>query len=139
MSLGNDTLALCNAAAVGLSLICIALAVRAVRGGRVTAHRNWMLAAVVAQAIFSAGFIVRYVTYGPTPVTATGVEQGVFDVVLFSHEPMAVVVAPLVIATLVLGLLGQRRLHAELARLTLPLWLYVSISGLALWGLLYLR
>jgi uncharacterized membrane protein YozB (DUF420 family) len=133
----NEQLALLNVTLVSCSIACMVLARRAIRSRRVARHRALMLAAVLAQGVFLVSFVTRYVLYANTEFRGQGVERIVFYVVLLSHEPLAVVSIPLVLCTLLFALFRRFSEHAQLARLTYPIWLYVSATGALLYLLLY--
>ena len=110
---------------------------------RVHAHRFCMLSA----CFVSAAFLASYVTYhslrtyyfglGPTRFTGEGLIRPVYFTILTSHTMLAIVVAPFVIWTLLRALKGRFDAHRRLARLVFPVWLYVSVSGVAVYLLLY--
>ena len=102
----------------------------AIRRKEVERHRRLMLAAFGAAAAFVVSFVTRYVCFGRTEFSAHGVVRGVYLAVWFSHEPMAVLSIPLVIAAAVLGLRRSVEAHREVARMALPVWLYTSTTGI---------
>lgn len=114
-----------------------------VRRGRVEAHRRAMLAAFIV----SAAFLVTYVTYhtllayhlgqGPTRFRGEGFVRPVYFTVLLTHTVLAVAVVPFILLTLRRGLRRQDERHRRLARWTLPVWLYVSVTGVAVYAMLY--
>ena len=108
-----------------------------IRNGRRAAHQKVMLTA----AGFSAAFLVSYVIYhiqaGSIAFTGTGVVRQVYFAILISHVILAVVIVPLVARTLWFGLGRKFGRHRPLARRTLPLWLYVSVTGVIIYLMLY--
>ncbi len=110
---------------------------------RVTAHR----ACMVAASSISALFLVCYVTHhlirtsiyglGPTRFTGEGLARPVYFTILTSHTILATAVAPFVILTLYRALKGRFDAHKRLARLVYPVWLFVSITGVAVYLMLY--
>ncbi|MCA9546046.1 MAG: DUF420 domain-containing protein, partial [Myxococcales bacterium] len=117
-----------NASLNGLCAVLLVAAVFMVKQGRLEAHRKLMLAAFAT----SAAFLVSYVIYhffkaGPKPYT--GAYRGVYLAILLSHIVLAAVALPLQLLTLYRGWRDQRAQHRKLARLTFPLWLYVSVTG----------
>ena len=131
-------LALADTCASVVSLVCAAFAYRAIRRKQIAAHKRLMIAAFGASAVFLGLFVYRFVTFGFAPPPFEGASLVVFRVVFFSHEPIAVVSVPLVIATVVLGLASSFKAHREIARVALPLWIYSLVSGITLYCLLYL-
>lgn len=97
-----------------------------------------MLSAFGFSAAFLVGFVVRYVTFGFTEFTGRGLARGAFMTLLVSHEALSVPTVALVVGAVILGVSRQYALHRELAKLTFPLWLFVSLSGLVIFTLLYI-
>jgi putative membrane protein len=131
----NARLALANAALVSLSAVFMLLGYAAIRRRQIERHRNYMLAAFVTSAVFMVLFVARFVKFGRQPYV--GPKLVLFNVLFFSHEPLAVVSLPLVISALVLGLRRIDRTHREVAQFALPIWLYAALSGVVLYALLY--
>lgn len=114
-----------------------------VRRRRIEAHRRAMLAAFFV----SAAFLVSYVTYhtllayylgqGPTRFTGEGIVRPLYFTVLLTHTVLAVAVVPFILVTLRRGLRRQDERHRRLARWTLPIWLYVSVTGVVVYLMLY--
>lgn len=122
-----------------LNLLSAVLAVGgflAIRRGQVQAHRRRMLAAAAASALFLASYLIKTMLYGTTPFGGSGLMRGVYLVLLFSHLSLAMVATPLVLITLGLGLRGRDAAHRRLARFTLPIWLYVSATGVLVYLML---
>jgi putative membrane protein len=134
----NGELARANAVLTAISSTCMVLAFAAVRRKRLRLHRNLMLVAFGAATIFLALFVVRFVEFGPTRFSGSGLPaQIVFYAIYFTHEPTAVVSVPLVVVTAALGLRGAILQHREMARVALPIWLYSSLTGLFIYLFLY--
>lgn len=110
---------------------------------RVGAHRFCMLAASSISALFLLSYITHHVLrsyyfgIGPTKFTGEGLARPVYFTILTSHTILAALVAPFVIATLRRALKGRFDAHRRLARLVFPIWLYVSLSGVAVYFMLY--
>lgn len=110
---------------------------------RIAEHRFCMLAASSVSALFLLCYITHHAlrTYyfglGPTKFTGEGLIRPVYFTILTSHTILAVVVAPFVILTLRRGLKGWYESHKRIARLVFPIWLYVSITGVVVYLLLY--
>ena len=131
----NAHLAFANAALVATSAVCMGLGYRAIRRKQIERHRNFMLAAFVTSAAFMVVFVLRFVKFGRQPYH--GSATIFYNVLFFSHEPLAVVSLPLVISAVVLGLKRIDHTHREVAQFALPIWLYAAVSGVALYVLLY--
>jgi putative membrane protein len=110
---------------------------RAIRRRAIGTHRNRMLAAFACSAAFLILFGYRFVVYGFHPFAGHGAWRVVYYVVLFAHEPIAVITVPLAITAVALGL-RRSKLHGEVARPTLVLWLISAITGVLVYILLYI-
>lgn len=133
----NRALASGNALLTAGSLVCMLQGWRRIRAGDERSHRRWMLAACALGAAFMLGFAARFYLFGMTEFRGRGALKGLFYAIYFTHEPLAVVNIALAGAALILGLMGKRAEHRELARWALPVWVYVAATGLALYALLY--
>ena len=128
-----------NASLNGTSAVLIATGRVLIRRGRVAAHRALMIAAVVS----SSTFLVCYLWYhahagvGSVRFQGQGVVRPIYFAILISHTLLAAVVVPLVIVTLVRGLRGRFDRHRAIARWTYPIWLYVSVTGVVIYVMLY--
>lgn len=104
--------------------------------GRLRAHRKAMLTAFG----LSTAFLVSYVVYHAVqvePVVYDGAYRGLYLVILLTHIVLAAIILPLALVTLYLGQSDQRARHRKLAKITLPIWLYVSITGVVIVLLVY--
>lgn len=110
---------------------------RAIRRRDVETHRAFMISALVTSALFLASYLVYHYNAGSRPYTGTGPLRAVYFFVLLTHVVLAVVNLPMVVATLVRALRGQFGRHRVIARWTLPLWLYVSVTGVVIYLMLY--
>ena len=108
-----------------------------VRNGRREQHRNAMLGAVAASGLFLVFYIVYHFTAPIFVFRGTGAVRPFYYALLISHVALAAVVAPMVALTLWRGLRGAFSRHKGLARWTLPLWTYVSVSGIVVYTMLY--
>jgi uncharacterized membrane protein YozB (DUF420 family) len=108
-----------------------------VRRGRREAHRAAMLAAVATSALFLVSYLVYHAQVGSVRFTGQGPIRTVYLAVLLSHTVLAAVIVPLVLVTLARALRGRFEAHRSVARFTLPLWVWVSVSGVAVYWMLY--
>lgn len=108
-----------------------------IRTGRVAQHRACMLAAFGVSTLFLASYVVYHLEVGSVPFTREGPIRVVYFAVLISHVVLAALVPPLALVTLFRALRGRFAAHAALARWTLPIWLYVSVTGVAVYWMLY--
>ena len=96
-----------------------------------------MLSAVGTSILFLASYLFYHYHAGTTRFTATGWVRPLYFIILLTHTVLAVVIVPLVIATLYQAFRNDSVRHRWIARVTLPLWLYVSITGIAVYLMLY--
>lgn len=108
-----------------------------IRARRIDAHRKAMLGAVSASVLFLVFYVTRYTLTGTHEFAGTGTARTVYLTILFSHMVLAVVVVPLVLRLLFLASKERFTEHRRLARWTYPIWLYVSVTGIVVYVLLY--
>jgi uncharacterized membrane protein YozB (DUF420 family) len=108
-----------------------------IRRGRVAAHRACMIAALSASTLFLAGYLTNHALFGIVLFRGTGAVRMVYHAILTTHTILAVVILPLVAVTVVNAVRGRFDAHARIARVTLPLWLYVSVTGVVIYWMLY--
>jgi putative membrane protein len=108
-----------------------------IRLRRVTAHRACMLAAVCVSALFLVSYVTYHALAGSRPFPGQGWARALYFSVLIPHIGLAAAMVPFVLTTLYRALTGDFTRHARLARWTLPVWLYVSVSGVLVYWLLY--
>lgn len=126
-----------NAALNALSATLAVSGYLCIRRGSVAAHKRCMLAAVVVSALFLAGYLVLRSVAGMTRFTGQGWVRPLYFSLLLSHTFLAAAIVPMVLVTLARALRGHFDRHVGIARRTLPLWLYVSVTGVLIYGLLY--
>jgi putative membrane protein len=135
----NETLALIDALLSAASVVFMVCGVRAIRRERNLArHLRCMSAAFGCSALFLLLFGVRFVEFGFQPFKGEGLARVVYSAVFFTHEPLAVINVPLAVAALLLGARRSFAAHREVATVAYPIWLYVAVTGVLLYGLLYL-
>ena len=108
-----------------------------IRARDIPRHRLCMIAAACSSGIFLVFYVIRFSLTGSHAFAGEGAARAVYFVILFSHMVLAVVVAPLVLRLLFLAHRERFAEHARLARWTFPTWLYVSVTGLAVYVMLY--
>jgi uncharacterized membrane protein YozB (DUF420 family) len=119
------------------SAVLLVLGFSFIRRGRVEAHRKSMLAAVACSVLFLISYVVYHYSAGSVKYQGTGVLRGVYFTILISHTILAVVVVPLVITSLTYALKSRFDRHRRWARRTFPVWIYVSITGVVVYLMLY--
>ena len=108
-----------------------------IRRGRVVAHRTCMIAAVVSSTLFLASYLYYHFHVGSVHFRGQGWVRKLYFTILLTHTVLAAVIVPLVIVTLARGLRGVFDRHRAIARWTFPLWLYVSVTGVVIYLMLY--
>ena len=108
-----------------------------IKKGERDRHRFSMKGAVTASALFLVFYVIRFALTGTHRFAGEGVARTVYLSILFSHMVLAAIAAPLVIRTFLLAMSGRFELHRRWARWTYPIWLYVSITGLIVYAMLY--
>lgn len=108
-----------------------------IRRGRRRAHRFAMIAAFATSVLFLVSYLVYHAQAGSRPFTGQGWIRPVYFAILLSHALLAAAVPPLAIVTLTRGLRARYGAHRRIARRTLPIWLYVSVTGVVVYLVLY--
>ena len=108
-----------------------------IRRKQINAHRACMVAAVTVSLLFLVSYIVYHYHHGATRFTGTGLARPVYFTILISHTLLAATIVPFVIVTLRRALRGQFLRHMKVARWTFPMWLYVSVTGVIVYFMLY--
>lgn len=108
-----------------------------VRHGRRDAHRRLMLAAFTASSLFLVSYLAYHAQVGSVRFTGQGPIRFAYFTLLLSHTVLAAAIVPLVLLTLSRGVRGRFDAHRRIARYTFPLWLWVSLSGVAVYWMLY--
>jgi putative membrane protein len=126
-----------NATLNGVSAVLLTSGYAMIRRRRIAAHRAFMLAAWVTSMMFLASYTVYHALAGSRPYPGHGPARMVYFAILIPHVILAAAVLPLAIMTLARALGGRYSAHARLARWTLPIWLYVSVTGVIVYVMLY--
>jgi uncharacterized membrane protein YozB (DUF420 family) len=108
-----------------------------IRRRRVPVHRAVMIAAFVTSTLFLVSYVVYHAQAGSRPFTGHGPIRAVYFTILITHVVLAAAIVPLSLVTLARALRGRYELHRHIARWTLPLWLYVSVTGVVIYVMLY--
>ena len=126
-----------NAVLNSMSALLLAMGYVHIRRRRVQAHKICMLAAFVTSTLFLISYLVYHANVGSVPFEGQGRIRIIYFSILVSHVILAALILPLVIVTLIRAFRGQFERHKKLARWTLPLWLYVSVTGVIVYVMLY--
>lgn len=125
-----------NAGLNAASATCLVLGFLAIRRRRPDVHRRWMLGAFAFSTLFLVGYITHHALHGDTRFEGEGPVRTIYLAVLASHVLLSVIALPMVLTTFYLSLSGQLDRHRRLARFTLPIWLYVSATGVLVFVML---
>jgi uncharacterized membrane protein YozB (DUF420 family) len=126
-----------NALLNATSAVLLFVGWRLIRRGRREAHRRAMLAAVACSTLFLVSYLVYHAQVGSVRFQGQGPIRAVYFTVLLTHTILATAIVPLVLMTLVRALQERFDRHRRLARVTLPLWGYVSVTGVVIYVMLY--
>lgn len=126
-----------NAMLNAVSAALLAVGYVLIRTGRIAQHRVCMLAACGTSTLFLASYVVYHLHVGSVPFTREGPIRVVYFTVLITHIVLAALILPLALVTLLRALRARFAAHAAIARWTLPIWLYVSVTGVAVYWMLY--
>lgn len=126
-----------NALFNALSALCLLSGYAFIRRRQVAHHRACMIAAFVSSTLFLIGYLTYHAQAGTTRFAGQGWIRPVYFAMLISHTLLAAVVLPLAVTTLGFALKGNFQKHRRIARWTLPMWLYVSVTGVVIYLMLY--
>ena len=131
-------LPLLNATLNALAGILLVSAYIMIREGNIARHRALMLAAFSTSVLFLVSYVIYHVNIGSRAFTGTGVIRVVYFVILITHVVLAIAIVPMAVVTLRRGLRRDDLRHKAIARWTFPIWLYVSVTGVVVYGMLYM-
>ena len=126
-----------NATLNGISAIFLSVGYLLIRRGYRGLHKKCMLAALVASTAFLTSYVIYHVNTGSRPFPGRGGIRIAYFTILVSHVFLAATILPLALITTARGLRAQFDRHVRIARWTLPLWLYVSVTGVVIYWMLY--
>jgi uncharacterized membrane protein YozB (DUF420 family) len=126
-----------NATLNGTSAILLAAGYTAIRNGKIQLHKKLMLSAFAVSCAFLVSYLIYHYRVGHVAFQGQGFIRPVYFTLLISHTILAIVIVPLILITLRRALLEKFDKHRLIARWTLPLWLYVSITGVIVYLMLY--
>ena len=135
--MGIEILAHVNAALNLTSAILLVSGWLLIKRKRIAQHRRVMIAAVVTSALFFTSYITYHANIGSKPFAGTGVIRTVYFAILVPHVLLAALTLPFIIVTFIRGLKRDDARHRRLARKTMPVWLFVSVSGVVVYLMLY--
>lgn len=126
-----------NASLNAIATVLLATGWVLISQGKVEQHRRCMLAAFVTSALFLTSYLVYHFNVGSIAFTGQGPIRILYFTILISHIILAIAILPMALITLTRALRSQFDAHRRIARWTLPLWLYVSVTGVIVYAMLY--
>ena len=108
-----------------------------IKSGRVAAHKRCLISAFVTSSLFLASYVTYHAQVGSKPYPGTGIARTIYFSILIPHVVLAAAVVPLAIITLTRGLKRQDERHRRIARWTMPIWLFVAVTGVVVYLMLY--
>jgi uncharacterized membrane protein YozB (DUF420 family) len=126
-----------NATLNGLSAVCLVSGYALIKRGERLMHQRCMIAALVLSSLFLVSYVVYHANAGSRPFPGQGIIRPIYFVILITHVVLAATVVPLALITATRGLRSQFERHVRIARWTFPIWLYVSVTGVVIYLMLY--
>ena len=126
-----------NAALNATSGVLLVIGYVLIKNGHIAAHRRAMISAFVCSAAFLTSYVVYHAQAGSKPFPGTGIARTIYFSILVPHVILAAAVLPMAILTLKRGLARNDRAHRRIAKRTLPVWLFVSVTGVVVYLMLY--
>ena len=129
-----------NACLNGFAGVMLLFGWRAIKANQRERHRRFRIAAVVSSALFLCSYVTYHVLKEGvvTRYEGEGILRLVYFSILLTHTPLAVLIVPFVIRAVWLALKGEYKRHARITRWLLPVWLYVSVTGVVIYLMLYI-
>lgn len=137
MALSVTDLPTLNATLNGIAALFLLAGFVFIKRGRIAAHRASMIGALTASALFLVSYVIYHANVGSRPFTGTGGLRVVYFTVLITHVILAIAIVPMVLITVSRALAGRFDRHRRIARWTWPLWMYVSVTGVVVYLMLY--
>ena len=135
--MSTSDLPMLNAVLNSTSAILLTAGYFFIRKGDRRAHRNCMISALLTSTIFLISYLTYHYNHGSTKFQGEGAIRGVYYLILLTHTVLAAVIVPMVLVTLSRALKERFDRHRLIARWTLPLWMYVSVTGVIVYLMLY--
>jgi putative membrane protein len=126
-----------NASLNGTSAILLACGYAAIKNGKMKVHKAFMISAFIVSTVFLSSYLIYHYRVGHVVFQGQGWIRPVYFALLLSHTVLAIVIVPLILITLRRAWLEKFDRHRVIARWTLPLWFYVSVTGVIVYILLY--
>jgi putative membrane protein len=126
-----------NATLNGICFVLLTVGYFLIRQGRIAQHRAVMIAAFSTSVVFLTSYVIYHAQVGSKPFPGQGPIRILYFAILIPHVVLAAAIVPMVLMTLSRGLKRQDARHRALARWTLPIWMYVSVTGVIVYYMLY--
>jgi uncharacterized membrane protein YozB (DUF420 family) len=126
-----------NASLNAIAATLLAIGYVLIRRGQIERHRRVMITAFATSALFLTSYLIYHANVGSRPFPGQGAMRALYFVILITHIVLAAAVLPLALVTLSRGLAARYDRHRAIARWTLPIWLYVSVTGVIVYLMLY--
>ena len=127
-----------NAILNGCATVFLVAGLLAVRRRQYATHIKLMFAALICSTLFLVSYVVYHNFHGDTKFLATGIVRPVYFFILISHIVLSAVAVPLILTSFYLSLAGRLTTHKRVSRITFPVWLYVSVTGVVIFAMLKL-
>ena len=126
-----------NASLNALATVFLSVGWFFIRRKEIARHRACMLSALATSALFLTSYVIYHANVGSVPFTGHGAIRTIYFAILITHVILAAAIVPLALITLSRALAGRFDRHRRIARWTLPIWLYVSVTGVVVYFMLY--
>lgn len=125
-----------NALLNSTSTLLLLLGYNAIRQRDFTRHMKYNLTAFITSSLFLISYVIYHNFHGSTPFTGQGVIRPVYFFILISHIILSALVVPMILTSFYLAFSGKLKLHRKVSKITLPVWLYVSVTGVVIFFML---
>ncbi|MFA6467538.1 MAG: DUF420 domain-containing protein [Bacteroidota bacterium] len=126
-----------NAVLNFISFLLLVNGYRHIKAGRKKKHKRSMVAAFSVSGLFLISYLTYHFNVGSVAFQGEGWSRPLYFIILISHIVLAVVTVPMAVVTIARGLKGKYELHKQIAKKTFPIWVYVSVTGVAVYLMLY--
>jgi uncharacterized membrane protein YozB (DUF420 family) len=134
---GISDLPTLNATLNGIAAVLLLSGYVLIKSGRQQQHQWCMIGALVTSALFLVSYVIYHLNAGSRPFQGQGAIRLVYFAILITHVVLAAIIVPLALVTATRGLKAQFDRHVRIARWTFPIWLYVSVTGVVIYLMLY--
>ncbi len=126
-----------NAALNFTAAVLLYMGYRAIKKGDRQTHQKYMISALVASALFLICYLVYHALHGSTKYTEEGILRIVYFGILLTHTPLATLMVPFILAAVYFAFRGNFERHVKITRWLFPVWMYVSVTGVIIYVMLY--